>query len=70
MLLFYPINNIILVINKRKGICPEDFEPVGVVDIVNDAIEEASRQKSEIEILRGREARKKIDGIGAILRFK
>lgn len=60
----------ILVINKRKGICPEDFEPVGVVDIVNDAIEEASRQKSEIEILRRRGARKKIDGIGAILRYK
>lgn len=60
----------VLTLKKKKGICPEGIEPVAVVDVVDDAIEEASRQKSEIEILRGRGAQKKIDGIGAILRFK
>lgn len=43
---------------------------MAVVYVVDEAIEEASRQKSEIEILSGRGAKNKIDGIGAILRFK
>ena len=56
----------VLALKKKKGVCPEGVEPIAVVDVVDDAIEEATRQKSEIEILRS----KKIDGIGAILRFK
>jgi len=60
----------ILSVEKKKRLCPEDIEPIVVVDVVDDAIEEASRQKSEIEIFLDRKSRKKIDGIGAILRFK
>ncbi len=60
----------ILALKKKKGICPEGIEPLAVVDVVDDAIEEASRQKSEIVILENRRAKTKIDGIGAILRFK
>ncbi len=60
----------VLASKKRKGTFPEGAEPIAAVDVVDDAIEEATRQKSEIEILGDRKARKKIDGIGAILRFK
>ncbi len=49
---------------------PLGNEPMEVVYAVDQAIEEASRQNSEIEILSGRRAGKIIDGIGAILRFK
>jgi peptide chain release factor subunit 1 len=60
----------ILSLENKKDICPEGIEPVAVVDVVDDAMEEAFRQKAEIEILLDQKARKKIDGIGAILRFK
>jgi len=60
----------ILSVEKKKRLCPEDIEPIAVVDVVDDAIEEASRQKSEIDILSNKKTSKKIDGIGAILRFK
>ena len=49
---------------------PLSSEPMAIAYVVDEAIEEASRQHSEIEILSGRGAKKKIDGIGAILRFK
>ena len=49
---------------------PLSNEPMAIAYVVDEAIEEASRQHSEIEILSGRGAKKKIDGIGAILRFK
>jgi peptide chain release factor subunit 1 len=40
------------------------------VDIVDDTIEEALGQKAEVEVILDEEAKKKIDGVGAILRFK
>ena len=55
---------------EKKGICPEGILPVPVVDVVDDAMEEAFRQNAEIEILFNEEDSKKIDGMGAILRFK
>jgi len=60
----------VLALEKKKGLCPEGVEPVAVVDVVDDAMEEAFRQKAEIEILFKKKVSKKIDGIGAILRFK
>ncbi len=60
----------VLAVEKRKGLCSEGVEPVKVVDVVDDAMEEAFRQNAEIEILYNKKASKKIDGIGAILRFK
>ncbi len=55
---------------EKQDLCPEGIEPVAVVDVVDDAMEEAFRQNAEIEILFNKETAKKIDGIGAILRFK
>jgi len=60
----------VLAVEKKKGLCPEGVEPVAVVDVVDDAMEAAFRQKAEIEILFRKKVSKKIDGIGAILRFK
>jgi peptide chain release factor subunit 1 len=60
----------VLLMEKKQGLCPEGIEPVAVVDVVDDAMEEAFRQKAEIEILFNEKASKKIDGMGAILRFK
>jgi len=60
----------VLLMEEKKGICPEGILPVPVVDVVDDAMEEAFRQNAEIEILFNEEDSKKIDGMGAILRFK
>ncbi len=60
----------ILSAGKKKIACPEGLEPMRVADVVSYVIEDISRQKSEIEILPDSLARRKIDGIGAILRFK
>ncbi len=60
----------VLVLENRENLCPEGKTPIPVVDIVNEAIEEALGQKVEIEVILDEEAREKIDGIGAILRFK
>jgi peptide subunit release factor 1 (eRF1) len=40
------------------------------VDIVDEAIEEALGQGAEIQVILDEEAKKKIYGMGAILRFK
>jgi len=60
----------VLLTEKKKGLCPEGTLPIEVVDVVDDAMEEASRQNAEIEILFNKATAKKIDGMGAILRFK
>lgn len=59
-----------LVLEEREGICPEGVKPLPVLDIVDEVIEEALGQKSEVVIVTNQEGIKKIDGIGAILRFK
>jgi peptide chain release factor subunit 1 len=59
----------VLVLEKRDNLCPEGKTPIPVVDIVDDAIEEALGQGAEIEVVFNEE-RKKLDGIGAVLRFK
>ena len=59
-----------MLFTEKQDLCPEGIEPVAVVDVVDDAMEEAFRQNAEIEILFNKETAKKIDGIGAILRFK
>jgi peptide subunit release factor 1 (eRF1) len=60
----------VLLMEKQQGLCPEGIEPLAVVDVVDDAMEEAFRQNTEIEILFNEEASEKIDGMGTILRFK
>lgn len=60
----------ILVLEERDDICPEGKTPLPVADVVDDAIEEALAQSAEVTIIHDDEAKKKIDGIAAILRFK
>jgi peptide chain release factor subunit 1 len=60
----------VLVWEKRDSLCPEGKPPVPVVDIVDEAIEEALGQGAEVEVIFDQDAKKKIEGIGAILRFK
>jgi len=60
----------VLVLERKHSLCPEGKEPLPVVDIVDEAIEEALGQGAEVEVILDEEAKKKIDGIGAILRFK
>jgi peptide chain release factor subunit 1 len=60
----------VLVLEKRDDLCPEGKMPIPVVDIVDEAIEEALGQGAEVEVILDEEAKKGIYGIGAILRFK
>ncbi|OGE24686.1 MAG: hypothetical protein A2V51_00380 [Candidatus Dadabacteria bacterium RBG_19FT_COMBO_40_33] len=60
----------VLVLESKDILCPEGKKPIPVVDIVDDVIEEALAQKVEVEMILDEGAKKKIDGIGALLRFK
>ncbi len=59
-----------LVLENKESKCPEGIKPIPVLDIVEEAIEEALGQRAEIQIIVDEKAKKMIDGIGAILRFK
>lgn len=59
----------ILVLEKRENLCSDGKTPLPVVDIVDDAMEEALGQGVEIKVVFSDE-KKKLDGIGAILRFR
>jgi peptide subunit release factor 1 (eRF1) len=59
----------VLVLEKVDNLCPEGKTPLPVADVVDEAIEEALGQRAEIEVIFNEE-KKKLDGIGAILRFK
>jgi len=60
----------VLILEDGENLCPEGKTPIAVVDIVDEAIEEALRQRVEVEMVLDKDAKKKIDGIGTILRFK
>ncbi|MCI0455343.1 MAG: peptide chain release factor 1 [Candidatus Dadabacteria bacterium] len=60
----------VLVLEGRDSLCPEGKKPIPVVDIVDDVIEEALVQNVEVEMILDEGAKKKINGIGALLRFK
>jgi peptide chain release factor subunit 1 len=60
----------VLVLESKDILCPEGKTPIPVVDVVDDVIEEALAQKVEVEMILDEGAKKKIDGIGALLRFK
>jgi peptide chain release factor subunit 1 len=60
----------VLVLESRDSLCPEGKTPIPVVDVVDDVIEEALGQNVEVEMILDEGAGKKIDGIGALLRFK
>jgi peptide chain release factor subunit 1 len=50
--------------------CRGEGEPVPVLDLVDDAIEEALRQRVDVNVVYEPEARDAIDGLGALLRFR
>ena len=50
--------------------CAGEAEPVPVLDVVDDAIEEALRQGVDVNVVYQAEARDGIDGLGALLRFR
>jgi peptide subunit release factor 1 (eRF1) len=50
--------------------CRGEGEPVPVLDVVDDAIEEALRQGVDVNVVYQPDARDAIDGLGALLRFR
>jgi peptide subunit release factor 1 (eRF1) len=50
--------------------CRAEGEPFPVLDIVDDAIEEALRQGVDVNVIYEPEARDAVDGLGAMLRFR
>jgi peptide subunit release factor 1 (eRF1) len=50
--------------------CRGEGEPLPVVDVIDDAIEEALRQRVEVNVVYGREQVERIDGLAGLLRFR
>jgi peptide chain release factor subunit 1 len=52
------------------GDCRGEGEPIPVPDLVTEALEEAFRQQVEVEVIDDPEIRTRVDGLGALLRFR
>jgi len=50
--------------------CRTEGEPVPVLDVVDDAIEEALRQKVDVNVVYEPRARDEVDGLAGLLRFR
>jgi peptide subunit release factor 1 (eRF1) len=57
-----------LALSERE--CRGEGEPIPVLDVVDDAIEEALRQGVDVNVVYEPEARDAIDSLGALLRFR
>ncbi len=57
-----------LALTERE--CRGEGDPIPVLDIVDDAIEEALRQKVDVNVVYEPEARDSIESLGALLRFR
>ncbi|MGH7525203.1 MAG: hypothetical protein ACREMX_00705 [Gemmatimonadales bacterium] len=57
-----------LALTERE--CREEGEPIPVLDVVDDAIEEALRQGVDVNVVYEPAARDAIEGLGALLRFR
>jgi peptide subunit release factor 1 (eRF1) len=57
-----------LALHERE--CRGEGEPVPVLDVVDDAIEEALRQGVDVNVVYEPEARDAIEGLSALLRFR
>ncbi|HXE56563.1 MAG TPA: hypothetical protein VNK43_01040 [Gemmatimonadales bacterium] len=57
-----------LALTERE--CRGEGEPIPVLDVVDEAIEEALRQRVSVEVVYDAEARQRIDGLAALLRFR
>jgi peptide subunit release factor 1 (eRF1) len=53
-----------------KGECRGEGEPRPVLDVVDEAVEEALRQGIEVIVVHDRAAAERIDGLAAVLRFR
>jgi peptide subunit release factor 1 (eRF1) len=54
----------------RERECRGEGDPVPVLDVIDDAIEEALRQGVDVNVVYEPEARDAIEGLSAILRFR
>jgi peptide subunit release factor 1 (eRF1) len=50
--------------------CREEGDPVPVIDVVDDAIEEALRQRVDVNVVYDSEALDEVDGLAGLLRFR
>jgi peptide subunit release factor 1 (eRF1) len=57
-----------LALSQRE--CRQEGEPIPVLDVVDDAIEEALRQGVDVNVVYEPEARDSIESLGALLRFR
>jgi peptide subunit release factor 1 (eRF1) len=57
-----------LTLSERE--CREEGEAIPVLDVIDDAIEEALRQGVDVNVVYEPEARSSIDRLGALLRFR
>jgi peptide subunit release factor 1 (eRF1) len=52
------------------GDCRGEGEPDPVLDVIDEAIEDAMRQRVEVVVVDDLSAAGKLDGLGAVLRFR
>jgi peptide subunit release factor 1 (eRF1) len=57
-----------LTLTERE--CRAEGEPIPVIDVIDDAIEEALRQNVDVNVVYEPEARDAVDGLAALLRFR
>jgi peptide subunit release factor 1 (eRF1) len=57
-------------LTRSERDCRTEGEPIPVIDVIDDAIEEALRQHVDVNVIYEPEAREAIDGLGALLRFR
>jgi peptide subunit release factor 1 (eRF1) len=50
--------------------CRTEGEPIPVIDVIDDAIEEALRQEVDVNVVYEPQARDEVEGLGALLRFR
>ena len=59
-----------LVVPGENAAWKGEGDPQPVADVIDDALEEALRQRLDINVLYDAAAARAVDGLGALLRFK
>jgi peptide subunit release factor 1 (eRF1) len=57
-----------LALTERE--CRAEGEPIPVIDVIDDAIEEALRQRVDVNVVYEPDARDEVEGLAALLRFR
>lgn len=55
---------------RQEGQCRGDGQPIPVVDVIDDAIEDALGQRVDVNVILEPEAAAEVDGLAALLRFR